>query len=626
MRSPLRLGHFGDFRGKRICLGAKGSSTEANARRILETAGMAAKEYEPINCDMNTAIEALRDGQIDILFLDANVPSTDANRLMETGAATLFEMPQELIEHLINKNAYFARSSITSGTYPNQDGSIATIRICPVLLVGASLDPEAVYAITAGLVDSPSFASAVSYESLNVPLHPGARKLLEERGLIRRNHWLAYLIGSVLLLGAVWKMRRHEKQIRRRIKTILIDVSRVPPYIRALIFLGSLYLMGSMMLYVCERRVNDFYSTPGIAAWSALINWINIGAKEPLTIIGRTTSILMTMLGLGGILWLTTKFCEELVRVRLSPVHRMHQDHYLIINWNEKGAGIIKQLRNRDLPKRQIIVLTQKHGSITHVIDKPEAYTHVAVDDIDADALEKAAIKDAFAVVILTDSLAHDTEAKDGRNILLTLRVIEACKGAVKPNIIVELIDPSLAEASSVLKGAGQFEVVSNLQIAEHLIAQAAVTPGLTKIYDELLTVSPGSPEIYCAPIPARLHGVSIDDLFVSLVKLRLDDIDIIPVAIDHGGHILVNPSAAAGETVGAGDKIYAMCDTSSDLSAGLDRLYFEGNAISLNPLSTRELFTAFQRSLFRPVRRLATKRFRLKRAKRAPTSPNNSP
>ncbi|MCJ7525115.1 MAG: TAXI family TRAP transporter solute-binding subunit, partial [Candidatus Aminicenantes bacterium] len=74
VRRGLYLSQIDKFRGKRISIGPEGSGTEANARALIEAAGIATNEINLFHLNFDEAIEAIEQGRIDIVFFTSGYP------------------------------------------------------------------------------------------------------------------------------------------------------------------------------------------------------------------------------------------------------------------------------------------------------------------------------------------------------------------------------------------------------------------------------------------------------------------------------------------------------------------------------------------------------------------------
>ena len=173
---------------------------------------------------------------------------------------------------------------------------------------------------------------------------------------------------------------------------------------RVLAALSLVWFFGSIVLYYAEHRINENYANIFISFWSGLVNWISFGVKEPFTITGKVTSVIMTAFGLGGIAWLTGEIASIFVHRKLLGGKGMIsklENHYVIINWNSKGPGIIDQLRNPEVEKRPILIITQSKDSPIPAKHEGNDIYHLHDHSISEDILRRANVDRAHSICVL---------------------------------------------------------------------------------------------------------------------------------------------------------------------------------------------------------------------------------
>jgi len=562
VRNPLHLAHIQDLRGKRIAVGPNGGGTESNARLILESAGISAREVDLQNLSFDEAITAIAKNQIDVVFFTSGYPMNAVRTILRQDQATLLELLPELLERLADANPYFRITYIPAGTYPNQNKNVTTLGVPAILLTSSDVNSNIVYAVTRSVFASGSYDPFSARKGISFPVNPGANRFYEEVGVYRKQHlqkievqWIVPSLAMVVVLVLIFKFRIVARFFSMK------DIPRVG------LTLFVIWLIGTSIMYYAERKVNDYYGTPLAAAWSTLMNWINFGTKEPFTSVGRATSLVMTVLGFGGIVWLMAETASIFIQRKLTGGKKMNENHHVIINWNEKGPGIVEQLRDPELPKKHILIITRKHQGQAHSIPEREGITHKSAETITEGLLKSANLNHAHSIIILADDRGN-AGVTDAENVLIVLTAKKLCIGKKRVPIIVEMLDPQRADLAQCagLLDDGQIEIVSTQRLGQNLLAQVAVTPGLTKIYEDLLTFGLDTNEIYSSPLPKSLCGKSIDDLFFALFKLRHKNIQIIPIAISRRGKILLNPSSSKNGSIENDDELFVICDNRAEL------------------------------------------------------------
>lgn len=579
IRNPLSIRKIEDFKGKRISIGAEGSGTESNAIAILEAAGITSNEIQILHLNPEDSIKALNEGKVDIVFLTSGFPS-DAVRIMtQNKNAYFFEPNPEILQRLIDIYPFFVIIAIPPGTYPNQNEEITSVGVAALLIGRDDLDSSLVYALTKSIFTNTKIIANYHKKGLDIklksalrgiaiPLSDGADRFYEEKGIYKKERYkkimITYVVPVALLFLFVFSAKKF-----RKIKFFF----KKREIARVLVALLLIWIFGSMTHYYAEHKINDNYSTVLLAFWSTLINWINFGSKEPYTLIGRTTTTIMMISGVGGIAWLTGQVASIFVHKKLMGGKRMIEklkNHYVIINWNSKGYGIIDQLHSSDIKDRKpVVIVTDLKESPIPIKYKYEDVYHISDNIINEALLKKANVHLAHSVVILSNNL-NEPDTADAKNILIILTIRKICMDAAKKHvpIVAEILEPQkvrLAEYAGIL-GGSNIEIVSSQHVAQNLLAQVAANPGLTKIYEDLLTFGEDTNEIHSYNVPSKSIGKTVDEFFKWILDLRSRNINIIPVAISRGEKVYINPSKSVINKIEEEDVLFAICDTKEDL------------------------------------------------------------
>jgi len=141
-------------------------------------------------------------------------------------------------------------------------------------------------------------------------------------------------------------------------------------------------------------------------------------------------------------------------------------------------------------------------------------------------------------------------------------------KDGRKVPIIAEIRNPQkvkLANYVGVLEN-GSVEVVSSDHLGANLLCQAAVTPGVTHVYEDLLTFGKDSSEIYAQVIPVELTGRLFSDVCRCALANRGKKGSVIPVGIKRGDVMCLNPLDSKISTLQQGDTLFVICDNAEAL------------------------------------------------------------
>lgn len=197
-------------------------------------------------------------------------------------------------------------------------------------------------------------------------------------------------------------------------------------------------------------------------------------------------------------------------------------DHYVICNWSNKADTIIRQLHHKSIINTSpIIIITEKPERIPVTTD-PEYRGVLTIigDPASKEILQRADVGKAKAVIILADD--ENLEEADSKAILIAL-AIDSISASV--HVIVELIN---SQNKLYFNYTHANEIVCIEEVAQKILAQAALTPGLSKVYIDLLTQSEDTNEIYQEPVPKYFIGKTYSYMEQEIVKIDEKDVILI--------------------------------------------------------------------------------------------------
>ena len=574
IRRTLYVHKIDDLRGKRVAVGPAGSGTEANATQMLGAAGLTLAEIDARHLSVEEAMVALRRGEIDAAFVTSGVPSAAVTNVLADGSANLLEPDRDFLERLRRIFPFYRNKNIETSDYPHLDEQITTAGV-QALLVGRGEIPDAtIDRLVRVLSASDTLRSRYhlpvpgdGVSDLEIPLFETARSYYTIQSWLHRRKLLIGTLVFLLIAGvAIVSFRSDIWRLLRR------DADH---FVHAGLYFLTIWLVGSLLLYQAERRINDNYASLWRSLWSGLITIYSLSSKEPLTLEGRVIAVAMFILGLGGLLWLIERLASFYVETKLMPLirggfARMHRmkDHYVIAGWNEKGPGIVEQLQSEDLGEHRYVVILAPEGA--QGLPPQSRWIHVEYGDRASEQdLRKANVTEAHSVIVLAGS---EPDA-DPRTVLAVLAIRKICsKQGRHISVTVEIVDSRNAELARYAGGenGGTVEVVSYHEVGRGLLTQAAVNPGIADLYRKLLELKKDNSEIHRAPIPEPLVDKSFDDLVRLTLEDRLRGGYVIPIAIQRQGELFINPTPAQIEKLKRDDVMFALCDSPRDL----DRLY----------------------------------------------------
>lgn len=186
-----------DLKGKRVGMGEKESGTLADARLLLEMAGVTEHDIKPDYSRLAEAANGVRENALDAFFVVGGYPVPAVTDLANSRPTRLVSIGQETLDKLKKRYPFFSRSDIPGDTYQGLDSDTRTVGINALWLVGADVPEQLVYEITKSLWNEATRRSLASHhpmgqrigiehalEGLDVPLHPGAERYYREVGLL----------------------------------------------------------------------------------------------------------------------------------------------------------------------------------------------------------------------------------------------------------------------------------------------------------------------------------------------------------------------------------------------------------------------------------------------------------
>ena len=186
-----------DLKGKRVYLGDQGSSSTHMSANIIKVLGI---ECETIQTDRAEGYEMVRNGRADALIHNSGTPYAN---ILELGTAIelrCIPFTDEEIKICIESGPYSFQSEISAADYSFVKEPVKTLAQGSNIIVRADLDEAIVYRLTKNIVEVwdevtkivPAAGLIKPLENILTnsvaPIHPGALKYYEERGVEIPDH------------------------------------------------------------------------------------------------------------------------------------------------------------------------------------------------------------------------------------------------------------------------------------------------------------------------------------------------------------------------------------------------------------------------------------------------------
>ena len=149
-------------------------------------------------------------------------------------------------------------------------------------------------------------------------------------------------------------------------------------------------------------------------------------------------------------------------------------------------------------------------------------------DPTENEVLVRANAVKARAAIVLANRERGDPNAADAQSLLIALAI-----ETLQPDIYscVEVLNPANAVH---LKRANVDEVISVSEISNHLIIQASLYPGVSRLITDMLTFAEGE-DLYRVPIPPAFVGRTFADLASTLAH----DHDMVLIGVYSNGEVI---------------------------------------------------------------------------------------
>lgn len=188
-----------DLKGKRINIGAPGSSSQESGRRLITSAGISLDDVTIIEEPQSKSSDLLENRKIDAYFFMVGNPSM-AVRDASAGkrSVRLIPLEQSIINKAISESPEVDASFISMEYYPKIGNTepVQTIGVPAVLFTHTKMSEETVYQVVKEVMTNldlfrrqhPVLADLTAAEMSDIsaiPLHPGAVRYFKETGQLK---------------------------------------------------------------------------------------------------------------------------------------------------------------------------------------------------------------------------------------------------------------------------------------------------------------------------------------------------------------------------------------------------------------------------------------------------------
>jgi len=241
--------------------------------------------------------------------------------------------------------------------------------------------------------------------------------------------------------------------------------------------------------------------------------------------------------------------------------------HIIMCNWHERADRIIKELHSPlAAPETNIIVITEQTVNEQELRLSPE-YEKVFFVESDPtlhEVLKRARAHLASSVIILADDTFPDPDAKTALIALALHRLTKEL--SQHPHVIAEVMNHHKIQH---LLDAGVDEWVCSHDYGLGILAQSALYGKLSEVYQQLLTYSSDTNEIYMVDeqhYPTQFLGKTFTEVADKLNHQKNVENPAILLGVKRGEHVILNPKPEEFDVFQSGDLLIVVAFDPPDL------------------------------------------------------------
>ncbi len=342
---------------------------------------------------------------------------------------------------------------------------------------------------------------------------------------------------------------------------------QIPKILAAVVVI---WIVGGTALHLVEGGTTPAYETWRESLWHVWVTLFSGLDEAPKTVGGRliVSGVLIVGVALAGLF--TASVASILIErsLRSREVTNLEMsDHLVLCNWSPRALDFIREVHSGIVNDTRPVVIV--HDNPDEVV-LPDTQDEAAFNDVyivkgdpaNDVILRRAKVAQAHSVVILSDERQGDHA--DGKTIVCCIAVKGVCTQERQPNIVAECQDPKYRQH---MRKSGADEIISAADFGLRLMARASLFHGMTRVYQELLSVRRDANEMYMVPVPATLIGMD----FVAAAGVFLPDRTnmkaCLLIGLYRGETMMLNPVGGEAGPLHEGDQLILLSQNLPDLS-----------------------------------------------------------
>lgn len=334
-----------------------------------------------------------------------------------------------------------------------------------------------------------------------------------------------------------------------------------------------IWLAGGVSLRLAEGGKSPEYGSLPQSLWNVWVILFSGVDASPETLAGRVITMLLLAAGvaLAGLFTasIASILVERYLRRREVATYEM-EDHLVLCNWTGHAVEWIREVHSPIVDSKRPIVIIHDNPEDIELPDKQDdpAFTDVYIlkgDPVNEVILKRAKVPAAHSVVIFSDP--REGEHADGKSILICIAVRNVCRKDRQPNVLAEC---KLPRFRPHMRKAGADEVISSSELGLRLMARASLFHGMTRVYQELLTVGRDANEMYLMAVPEAMVGKTFVEVAMMFLRHRNSKRSGLLIGIQRGEKMMLNPIGGEAGPLKEGDDLVMLSQVILDASQPL--------------------------------------------------------
>ncbi len=194
VRADSGIEKFEDLKGKSVSSGAPGSGQYQLLGDLLTAHGMKREDVTDDHSSFAQSVDKIKDGNLAASLITAGLPTSSVTDLANGHDIRIIPLAGPAIAKLQESQPYYANAKIPAGSYKGVAADVDTLAVRAIWATHAGVSDDIIYAVTKALYENTETLGQVhpmgkqisvetALESVSIPVHPGAQKYYDEKGI-----------------------------------------------------------------------------------------------------------------------------------------------------------------------------------------------------------------------------------------------------------------------------------------------------------------------------------------------------------------------------------------------------------------------------------------------------------